>query len=183
MKKSQVNSKATKLLILAIGILSFSCVSDSLKEIELTTQVFSEFRTNSSPNMEQDTVVFGNGNLVTLFDDLGVSSVDLANIKSITPQTVILRLNTPADSTFALFDSLWVYLKNENDSIRIAEFGQETRKNVKEITIRRFSVNAREFLVNPNSLQIGLGYSLDSNSVDTLNISFGALFLVEGELD
>jgi hypothetical protein len=32
-------------------------------------------------------------------------------------------------------------------------------------------------------MQIALGYSLDSNAIDTVDISFGASFSVSGELD
>ena len=183
MKSNQDTYKATKLLILAISLGLFSCVSDSLKQIELTTEVFSEFQTNSSPSMESDTVLFGVGTSVSILDELDVAFVESSTISDISPNVVIVRLNEPADSTFTMFDSLWVYLKNEVDSVRIAEFSQETNRNVRELTLRRFNVNVREYLLNPNSFQIGLGYSLDSNAVDTVNITFGASFKVSGELE
>lgn len=178
-----MNRKTTKLLILAISLGFLSCVSDSLKQIELTTEVFSEFQTNSSPSMESDTVVLGQSTSVSLLDELGVAFVETSAISSISPNVVIVRLNEPADSTFALFDSLWVYLKNGVDSVRIAELSQETSKSTKELTLRRFNVNVREYLLNPASMQIALGYSLDSNAIDTVDISFGASFSVSGELD
>lgn len=183
MKSNQVNYKVAKLLILAISLGLSSCVSDSLKQIELTTELTSEFQTNSSPIVESDTVLFGVGTSVSILDELNVAFVDTKNISEISPNVIIVRLNEPADSTFAIFDSLWVYLKNDMDSVRIAEFSQETTQDTEELTLRKFNVNVREYLLNSNSMEIALGYSLDSSAIDTVNISLGASFNVLGELE
>ena len=170
--------------VLLVGLISISsCVNQELNDIRLQTYTTANFSTNSSPTISDDSVLTATNITYDLEQRLLLANINESQIQSIRAENVTLTLNEPADSTFAILDSAYLFLIDGLDSLQIAVTSPFITNTSRSLELRPLGSDARSYLFNPANVEINLFYQLNTDSVQELDIDLEIDWVVEGEVE
>lgn len=176
-------NKMRPYLLVFIGtlLLTQACVNNDLTKITLLSTTIGGVIVND-PKVDS---TFSQENAIavetTFQEKLDLANVNVNNINTIIPNTVVVQLNNPSDSTFSIFRDLTLSLKNATDSVAFGEIGEFTETGSNFITLRAISQDVKSMLI-ANDFSVEMAYTIVTDSLPTgLEVVIGVEWLIEGE--